>query len=309
MKNNSRGWIKMKKIYGVIYSMISAVLFGIQAILAKIAYNNGVSTTNLLIFKFFFGAVMLFSYILVKNIDFKINRKQWNRLVFLGISGYGLTAFLLFFSYQYVSVGLATVLHFIYPMVVAFLAFILYKEKLKIDKTVALILSVVGIYFLVGDGHLHLNMKGVSLALISGISYAIYMVGVANKLFDDVNNYVMTFYLSVVATIFVISLGIINNSILFPINKSGIIMGLIIAFISSVIAPMLLLEGIRIIGPSNAAILSTFEPIIGTVLGILILHESFTTKIAIGSILILISVVLVTIANKNEEKEILCERE
>ncbi|QZY55738.1 DMT family transporter [Crassaminicella profunda] len=298
----------MKKIYGVIYSMISAALFGLQPVLAKIAYNNGMNTTTLLFLRFFLGAIMIFTYMNVKHIDFKINKKQGNYLIFLGIVGYGLTAFLLFLAYHYISVGLATILHFVYPIFVTILAFILYKEKLKMNKILALVLSGFGIYFLVGDGYLHLNMKGVILALISGISYAVYMVGLANKLFEDLNNYVMTFYLSLVAAIFLIVLGFVNNSIVLHMNKIGMSIAISIAFISSVIAPMLLLEGIRIIGPSNAAILSTFEPIVGTILGIIVLHECFTIKIAMGSALILVSVVMVTMANRNEQKKVECEK-
>ena len=57
---------------------------------------------------------------------------------------------------------------------------------------------------------------------------------------------------------------------------------------------MAFLEGVRLIGPSKASILSTIEPIVSLILGIIILGEPISSRIIIGSIMIVLSVVILT---------------
>lgn len=77
----------------------------------------------------------------------------------------------------------------------------------------------------------------------------------------------------------------------------------IIAFFTSIMAVILLQTGIKMIGASTASILSTFEPIVGIILGVLILNETITIRIIVGVILVMFSVIILTFGGKRIENE------
>ena len=83
-----------------------------------------------------------------------------------------------------------------------------------------------------------------------------------------------------------------TNNFSMHISFYALVAILLLAFISTVVALMAFLEGVRIIGPSKATIFSTLEPIVGLTLGILIFNEPISTRIIIGSIMIVVSVVI-----------------
>jgi len=295
-----KGREKVKKINGIIYTVVSSAAFGIMPILAKIAYKGGANAVTVLFLRFFLAALILLPYIVVTKKDFKINRAQLKHIIFLGIIGYTATTFTLFISYNYISVGLATTIHFVYPVIVTVFAVILYKEKLHLSKIFALVLSVLGIYLLVGNGSLALNFKGIGFALVSGFFYAYYIVGVSHSEVSKIDNYVLTFYLASIAAISLFIMGMINGQLNFNIQAYSVLASSGIALVSTVLALTMFLKGVKIIGPSSAAILSTLEPIVSIILGVLILKEELSFSIISGCILILFSVIILTLGQREK---------
>lgn len=284
----------MKRINGVFYAMLSASAFGVMPILAKVAYSGGANAITVLIFRFFFAAIMVAILMKIKRVKFKITKKQFKDIFLYGGIGSAATCFTLFLSYNYMSVGLATTLHFIYPIVVTLLSFLIFKEKISKPKIIALLISAVGIYLLVGGGNAKVQFTGVFLALISGIFYSFYILGVAHSSINDMNVFCVTFYLSLVTSFILIVSSLVTRSFVTNLKAYSVLAGIGIAFISTVIALMAFLKGVKIIGPSNAAVLSTLEPIVGLILGVIILHEKLTGVTIFGSILIFISVIIIS---------------
>ncbi|WP_373899117.1 DMT family transporter [Haloimpatiens sp. FM7315] len=292
----------MKKINGVFYSMFSAAAFGIMPIFAKIAYGFGADAVTVLVFRFLFSALILFPIILIKKIDLKITKKQVRDIIIFGGLSYAATCLNLFLAYNYMSVGLATTLHFIYPIVVTAISWALFKEKLDKCKICALILSAFGIYFLVGGGQSKLSILGVFFALISGVFYSFYIVGAGHSEMRKLNPYVTTFYVSLTASLFIFTGALATNNFSLTIKFKGYLFIIGISIISTVIALMAFLKGIQIIGASNAAVLSTLEPIVSCILGVIILGEELNRAIIFGSILILIAVIIISLSEKKKFK-------
>ncbi len=291
----------MKKINGVVYTVVSSAAFGVMPILAKIAYSGGANALTVLFLRFFLAALVTLPYIIITKKDFKINKAQLMHIIFLGIIGYTATTYTLFLSYNYISVGLATTMHFIYPVVVTVFAVILYKEKLYWSKIIALALSVLGIYLLVGGGNATLNFKGVALAITSGCFYAYYIVGVSHSEVNKIDTYVLTFYLAAIAALSLFIMGMINGQLDFNIKAYSYLASTGIALVSTVLALTMFLKGIKIIGPSSAAILSTLEPIVSIILGVLVLKEQLSFTIVMGCILILFSVIILTLGQREKQ--------
>lgn len=293
----------MDKTKGILLTIISSIAFGAMPLFAKFAAKGGLNYFSILCLRYFVAAMLLFVYIKIKGYDLKVNKSQFGILLFLGAVGSFGTAAFLFNSYNYISTGLSTILHFIYPVAVTVLSIIVYKEKMNKNKAIALTLSIVGIYFLAGRSEMSVNIEGVILALTSGLIYSLYVIVAANKKIKSLNNFTVIFYVTLMASLggFVFS-GVTGN-FHFALNFNIIIGILGLSVVCTVLPLMLFFKGLKIIGPSNAAILGTFEPIVSIILGATLLHEKVNFMMVIGSILIILSVIIVTLSEKKKELE------
>jgi len=112
-------------------------------------------------------------------------------------------------SYNHMSTGLATTIHFIYPVAVMLGSVFFYHEKIEKIKIFSLILSLAGMYFLIGFNSLEsTSIIGVLLALFSGFSYAYYIITIARGRIKEMNPFVLVFYVSLFTSyiLFVISI-------------------------------------------------------------------------------------------------------
>lgn len=280
-----------EKIRGIFYIVISSIAFGVMPILAKLSYKGGANAISTIALRFTFASIFMFFYIKSQKISLKLSKQQLIRIILLGIFGYSMTSILLFISYNYVDVGIAGMILYTYPLIVMVLSIIIYKEKFKVKKFACLLISILGLFIMLDTKAGNINILGVTLVMIAALCYAIYILGVSNPLFKNINSYVITFYISVTSAVMGGGIGIITHSFNHKINFYGIIAILLIAFISTVIALMAFLKGVKLIGPTNSAIFSALEPIVALILGVIVLGEPLTLKVIAGSILIVISIV------------------
>lgn len=279
----------MNNYKGIVYAFLSSAAFGIMPILARIAYANGSNPTTVLVFRFLISTIILFLYLKFSNVNTKLNKKQILLLLSIGIIGYTITTQTLFMSYNYLGAGLATTLHFIYPVVVCITGIIFFKNKMSTKKIVSLFLAILGVYSLVAFKNNTLNIFGISLALFSGVSYGITMIVLNLNIIRNLDNRVITMYICFGSTIGMLFYGLISNSIIWNFNFTAISCYIGISIISTITSMLLLLKAIKIIGVSSSSILGTFEPIVSIFLGALFLGENLSLALLIGSALILIS--------------------
>lgn len=291
---------KESKFKGILYAVLSAVAFGCMPILVKIAYNGGANPITVVFLRFLFSTVILLTYFLLRGINFRVDRSLIPKLVFLGIVGYAATCITLFLSYSYISAGLATIIHFIYPAIVTLFSVLIFKEQMKTNKLISLILSIAGIYVLIGFSEIRLNAVGVALAIVSGIFYSIYILEIGHSEIKNIESIVITFYVSLFSCLGILLYGCIGKSFVFDIKLYGIIAIISVSLICTVIALNIFAKSIKIIGSSNASILSTLEPITSIILSAVIFNEKIAINTIIGSILIIMSVYILIITPKNK---------
>lgn len=287
-----RGTSIVNKYKGIAYALLSSTAFGVMPILARIAYTNGSNPTTVLMFRFLISTLILYIYLKFSHININLKKEQTLLLIFIGITGYTITTQALFMSYNYLGAGLATTLHFIYPVVVCIASFIFFKNKLSNKKIISLILAAIGVYSLVALKNSTVNILGISLALFSGIAYGLTLIALNLKSIRALDNRITTMYLCLGSTIGMILCGIFNNSITLNFNFKIVSCYLGISIISTILSIILLLKSIEIIGVSSSSILGTFEPIVSVFLGIIFLNEELSFALLIGSAFILISTVI-----------------
>lgn len=283
---NNKNYIK-----GICYIVISAIGFGVMPILAKLAYNGGANAVTTLCLRFTFATLILLYYIKDRKLSLKLNKIQTRYMLMVGLLS-SLTSVLLFSAYNYISAGMATTVIYCYPVIVMILSSIIYKENLKLVKVISLIITLIGMFIMMDISSSSYSNKGLFMVIGAAICYAVYIIAASNKHLANIDSYVTTFYISVISGVVGLISGVASNELVFNISFYGLIAIVALAFISTIVALKAFIQGVKMIGASNAAIFSTLEPIVSLILGVLILGEPVNMRIITGAIFIIGAMIL-----------------
>lgn len=147
-----------------------------------------------------------------------------------------------------------------------------------------------------GDGDV--SVLGMVLAFLSSITYSFYVLYIDKSGLKAMHPIKLTYYLCLVGSVVMLIFSLVTRTFTVNLAPMGWILTGVMSIIVSLGAVTLLSVGISVIGPQNAAILSTFEPITSMIIGVLAFGEEFGIKILFGGIFILISVVIITVFDK-----------
>lgn len=288
-----------KKTLGIIYTVLSAIIYGFTPILARMAFDGG---ANGITASFLRGLVSLpFLGLTLKYLKIPLGLgADRMKVLAVGIFGMALTTMLLYMSYGYLSVGMATTVHFAYPILVTVICVFFFHEKMNLWKITALILCTLGILtFMERSGSSAL--KGVFLSLLSAATYAFYMVYIDKGNMRHIHYLKLTFYFNLIMSVVAGATGLYTGALNLSLTPKAWILCALVSLFTSFGALPLLQLGIKYTGASTAAILSTLEPITSVILGILILQEELSFMKLIGCVLIIVSILLIA---KSEMKEV-----
>lgn len=285
------------KSKGILAVIISATIFGSMPLMAKIVYEAGGNAISLTFYRFLL--ILPFLYLLIKRNEketIKITKEELKKIAFVGTLGYGATALLLYLSYNYIPSGMATTIHFIYPVFVILGCILFFREKPSIIKIIAVILCLLGVLMFY-DGNGEINFLGIFLSFASSITFAFYTVYLDKSGLKQISTIKLTFYLCLIASIMMLIFSIVTRTFTINMKLIGWIMTLFLS-LSVGLGVNFFQMGIKIVGPQSTSILSTFEPITSVIIGVLILNESFGIKTLLGIGLILLAVILISIFDK-----------
>lgn len=287
------------KRVGIVAAILSAIIFGSTAILVKIAYNGGANSITIVFLRSFLAIPVLLIMLKSKSISLRITKQELKVILTVGIFGATLTNVALYSSYNYISVGMATTLHFIYPVLVTLGCTIFFHEKMTKWKLIALLLSTIGVVLLADKGSL-VKPLGLIFGLSSGIFYSFYMICLGKTLLRKMHYFKVTFYICIIIATLTGAWGLGTSTLNLQMTPLAWLCAFLVAMLVSIGALALLQLGIRIVGASQAAILSTLEPITSVLLGVLVLKESFSISKLLACITIILSVILVNISQQTK---------
>lgn len=278
---------------GVVFVIIAGMIFGLMPLMARQIYEQGSNPITLTLHRFLLSIPFLFILAKSTRADFALT-KPYIRWVILLALGFAPTSFLLYASYNYISSGVATTIHFIYPVLVLLGCVVVYRERLDRTQMMGALLSLLGIvsFIELKDG---LALKGLFLAFLSGVTLTFYVIYLAKGKVKAVNQYELACLLSVASAIILFIPALLANSLTFKLTLFGWGYTLFFAIATSGIAIVLFQIGVDKIGPQRASLLSTMEPVTGVVVGVLFLGELLTVRILIGICFILTATTLIAL--------------
>lgn len=288
-----------KAIKGYIYVIASAIIYGFMPLLAKLIYQNGVNPMTLVLLRNLLSIPVIALMAGVKKESLVIKMSHVPPLAVTTLFGACLTSVLLFTAYQYIDTGTATVFHFIYPAFVVLLEAFVLKKGVTKGNLAGLLLCVIGICMFYTPGK-ELNVTGSVIALLSGVTYAVYVMFITVLKGKGLSQSAVNFYLSLFSSVILFVICCTGGFLSLPINFKGWIYTFAFAAIINAGAVSLFQHGTFIIGGQRSSILSTFEPAVSVLVGWAILKESLTVASIVGVVFVIASV-FVILNNKNKE--------
>lgn len=278
----------MKK--GYIYTALSAIIFGLMPLLTKIIIARGATSLTIVFFRVFYVTVVLFFVLKIKNIDLRLEKRDFLSAILTSIFGSGLTIIILNESYNYVDTGIATSLHFLYPLFVAILCCFFYGEKIKKKQIISLSFALVGIICFMSKGNG--SLFGYFLAIASGLTYAFYLVKMDKTGLVKMNALKLSFYLALFTTIEIFTMNLFMQDVVFKMDAIAYGLLLVLALSSSFLATVLLQKGVLLLGSTRASFICLLEPVTSMIMGILWLNEALTFNKGLGGLAIIISLII-----------------
>ena len=275
----------MKK--GYIYTALSAIIFGLMPLLTKIIIARGATSLTIPFFRVFYVTIVLFFVLKIKKIDFHLEKRDLLSVILTSIFGSGLTIIILNESYNYVDTGIATSLHFLYPLFVAILCCFFYGEKIKKKQIISLSFALVGIICFMSKGNG--SLFGYLLAIASGLTYAFYLVKMDKTGLVKMNAFKLSFYLALFTTIEIFTMNLFMQDVVFKMDAIAYGLLLVLALSSSFLATVLLQKGVLLLGSTRASFICLLEPVTSMIVGILWLNEALTFNKGLGGLAIMFS--------------------
>jgi len=279
----------MKQLTGILLIAISAASFGTLAIFGRFLYGDGLDTFTMLFLRFGFAALLMLVILIGRRETFP-RGKILLQLIGMGALGYVGQSFSYLSAIKYASAGLVALLLYLYPTFVFVLSVIVLHEKVTWMRVAALVLALTGTALTVDPAGG--QIQGILLAISAALIYSVYIIVGTNvmKHVSAVQSSLVIF--ASAGTVYGILMAV--NGVHLPATNTGWMNIIGIVLVATVIPVVTFLAGLERIGPTNAAMLSTLEPVVTVLLAAWIFDERLNSIVMLGGGLILIAVILLT---------------
>ena len=274
---------RTKQLTGYAGVLASAVIFGFTPVLAALSYQGGSNGVNMAFLRAALPLPVL--YALTRRHP-KPDAAQRRLGAVLGLLLFG-CALLLYSSYAYIPVGLATTLHFLYPLYVVLYEWLVQRRSPGALRLAGLVLGLSGSMLFLQPGEGALHPAGLLLALLSGVCYAGYIVVLSRESQRPMPLYRLMFEVSRSGAVLCLVAGLLLGRLTLRLTPQAWVCAVLVALLAAVVACVLFQAGVRIVGKANAAIFSLLEPITSIVFSVLLLGDALSPAKLTGCALIL----------------------
>ena len=286
------------KTKGTLCGVGAAVSYGMNPLGALSLFGDGLNANSVLFYRFALAVAIVGGIMAFKGKSFKVSAAELLFLAFLGVV-FAMSSVTLYTSFFYMDAGVASTMLFVYPIMVAVIMAVFFREKVTKATVVSIVLALSGIALLCkGGGGAVMSAEGVGLVMLSSLSYAVYIVAV-NKWPVQVPTLKMSFYVTIFCALTVVAHSFVGGGRLQMLSTgSQWIYASILAVFPSVVSLLLMTVAVRNVGSTPAAIMGALEPMTAVVIGVTVFGEAFTPRLAAGIVLVLFGVLVIVAGRK-----------
>lgn len=275
------------------------MFYGANPLGALPLYADGINTCSVLFYRYSIAVVVLAVVMAVRRKPLAVSRRDLAIMAVLGVL-FAASSLSLFMSFLFMGAGVASTLLFVYPVMVAVIMAVFFKERVTRSTVLAIALALTGVALLYkGDGGKPLSGVGVSLVMVSSLTYALYII-IVNKSPLRMSSVKMTMYVLTFAVAVAVAMSFTD-----PANHLQLLhtprqwgLALLLAVVPTVLSLLLMVIAVHDVGSTPTAIMGALEPVTAVVISVALFGELVTARLVIGIVLIL-AAVLLTVVGKN----------
>ena len=291
---------------GFAFAIAGTTLFSLKSVLIKMAFNEGIDATTLLMMRMmiampFYLIVLVYAIKTRPQKAAELRTNDFFLIVGLGFIGYYLASYLDFLGLQYVTAQLERLTLFTYPVMVALLSWVFFREKITGRVFSSLIISYLGVAFLffnesVGEGSN--TALGTALVAAAALSFSFYVI-FSKSFISRLGSLIFTSIAMSSATIWIL-IQFFSTREFSDLNVSPKlwILGFLLAVFCTLIPSFFTSEAINRIGATRMSITGSIGPVVTILLAVWLLDEVFGWSHAMGLILVMVGVGLLRLKNR-----------
>ena len=291
---------------GYLMVMSAALLFAVNGTVSKVVLQSGISPLDLTQVRAT-GAFLGFALILAvtRRESLQLRRRELPYLIVFGIAGVALVQWLYFVSIARLPIGIALLIEYIAPILIAIWAWAVFKERIRRRIWLALVFAVVGLALVVEVwSGLSLDGLGVTAALCAALAYAVYVL-MAERAVRRRDPASLTAYGFLFAAIFWAAVQPVwrfpserlddRVSLLGHLERFSLPVWLLLLYIviaGTMITFLLVAAALRHISATRVGIVAMLEPVAASAVAFVWLGESFGTAQLLGGAIVLAGILL-----------------
>ncbi|QAA31784.1 DMT family transporter [Clostridium manihotivorum] len=275
---------------GYITSILSAVLFGLAGVLIKLIFSYNIDSIDLIILQYAFIIAILFVVLAVFNINIlKVGKRDFFRLIILGIVGDCFMTVFYYKSFYYLPVGIATVLLYTSPIFIYLYSIFFEHKKFTIKSFSLLIVIFIGCSMVIGILPFSYSPIGILYGVLGAAAFGFMNVYSSKKL-ENINAMSLTFYSMLFSLIFLCIYRLPSKGIDLNLPIKAYIFIVLLAFLCAFLPLMLFYYSIKKIGSFNTSVIGNLEVPTAIIAGLLIFGERMNLIQLFGILIILFGV-------------------
>lgn len=282
---------------GYFYGIATSVTFGLIPLFTLPLMAKGMNYDSILFYRFLFATVALGIMLRITGQSYRIEKKDIPVLLLLGCF-YTASAMFLFWGYSFMGAGVATALHFTYPVFVTLLMLLIFKERTSWLTWIAIFMAVAGVGTIsVKGSELAMDWRGLVIVLVSAVAYASYILTVNKSRVKDMNGRKLAFYVFIVSTVLFAVKACLGQGIQKVPDGISYVNLILLAVLPTVVSNITLVLAVRHIGGTLTSVLGAMEPVTAVLIGTLVFKEGFTLQDGLGVAMIIVAVTVIILSD------------
>ena len=290
----------MNKSY--LYLMTTFMLWGSLYVVSQFVLGK-IPTFTVAMFRYLIAFIAL-SFISLKSKKEKIEKSDYKYFFIIGFIGYFISVDCQLLGTKISGGSMVSLINSLNPIIISVMAMIILNEKLEINKIIGIILSLFGVYMIVGTGA-NIEFIGVLISFIAVIGWA-FMSVISRKISNKYSVLTLTKVSMLIATVCNIPVSFLEIQITHPLIQIdiGAILGILyMGIVCTAFTNILWNKSLSMLPANTCSAFYPIQTLTSSFLGVLVFHEILTTSFVLGSTFIIVGVLISLLFQKRTRKE------
>lgn len=276
---------------GIIYSVLSALGFSTLPVFAKLCYDAGFTSTQMLFYRFTFGALSIAVFLVLtgKLPVLMTSKANIVRIMLVAVCFFLPQAFFFVSSVKYISAVTTELIFYFYPTAVILISWAVFRKQLNRLHLIAAVTAFAGSAFVLYEAFSsNVNLVGIGFAFAAMMMFSTYII-ITRNILDNIDAFALTFFFMLTASAV---LFFITGAGVFHLTPYQLFLAVLIGIVPSSMSTILLYKALKEIGPSLTCIASSIEPVFTVILAHMLLKETTAAAQFIGMFMIIAGIIL-----------------